>query len=230
MAFLEEYLQNLTRNGVTEAITALLTDLPHIIHVLIMDIQATFVAFVVAGLTFGSPSHEGAQHGADQSTKATLGRIGHVVTSARLQFVHPPPSYNIFHRAAASTQPTEEAPTGRKRRAIVPPANGAPAAVAPAARTAAGSSRRDAAKQRGFVRYLCAHSSLRRLCPMPRGLQQHFCYAFAAIGLSCTDPDTCRLDHIAHFRDLTHQSDKDLLTRWQADNATNVSFVNPTYP
>jgi hypothetical protein len=229
LKFLKAYFRHIGSTAISQSITALIPQMPHIIHVMALALQETWSAYVAAALAAGSPSHGVLRETAIESGATTLAKITQVLNSTHLHFSPAPPSYALFgldtvnqHDSSGFSRGDSSVLGRQKRKAaeqLIPGTaaqlNGAKAAV---------ERRRTAVKQIGFIRYSCAHNAIKHVCPMVPGLLQQFCFAFAGVGMSCFNPDACKMAHPLAFKDLKYPEDKAKLRKWQIENATVVQI------
>jgi hypothetical protein len=248
--FLEAYLLVISDMTVAQRITTLVASTPHLIHVMAMDLQATFSAFVAAGQAVGARNPSMVRQSALMSIETTMRNLSLIVNTTHSQTLAPPRSYYVFCSdpntpAASSPSPAPHLSNQRnvrQRRAaepIVPaPAPGYSSRSNPGPGSRSNpvygvrfntplDVRRAEIKEIGFIKYLCEPRDVTTVCPLPRGFTQRFCFAFSSLGMSCRDPNACLMKHVAHFRNLANDSDKASLIAWQARNPTAVTLIGP---
>jgi hypothetical protein len=204
-----------------------------------MELQTTFSAFVAVAQFSGSRSHHMIRQNAVRSCITTLTNLGQLINSnpapsvaprSYYQF-HPSPSYPSVGLPPSIPQPHLQT-SARKRPATetpVPrtaPANGSRSLGPRANGLRPTDNRRNEVRAIGFIKYSCEHRDVMRLCPLPRGLQQQFCYAYASVGMCCREPDNCLNPHLETFSQLTIPADVKLLKQWRDANPTLVTLIN----
>jgi hypothetical protein len=245
--FLDAYLLVISDTTVGQRITTLVASTPHLIHVMAMDLQATFSAFVAVGQAVGARNNSMVRQSALMSTETTMRNLSLFVNTTHCQTLAPPRSYYLFcsdpTTPAAGSPSQAPHPSNQRKRRAAEPTGPAPAPV-PNSRSTLGHGsrsnpgygprsnapldvRRAEIKEIGFIKYLCEPRDVMTVCPLPRGFTQRFCFAFSSLGMSCREPNTCQNTHIAHFRNLAHDSDKASLIAWQATHPTAVTLIGP---